>query len=62
MLKFFIFILTHLITSTNRKYRHAGLMCISTISEGCHDQMLPLLSDIVNGILPFLDEIPNPNE
>lgn len=31
-------------------------MAIATIGEGCHDQMLSLLSDIVNGILPFLDD------
>ena len=37
-------------------YKHAGLMAIATIGEGCHDQMVPMLSEIVNGILPFLDD------
>lgn len=34
--------------------RHAAMMAVSAVGEGCHSQMLPLLSDMVDGILPYL--------
>ncbi|CAH3175486.1 unnamed protein product [Porites lobata] len=36
------------------RYRHAGLMAISAVGEGCYKQMETLLPDIVNTVLPFL--------
>jgi len=41
------------------KYRSAALMAVSAIGEGCHDQMLPLLKEMVDGLLPFLND-PHP--
>ena len=38
------------------RYRHAGLMAISTIGERCHKEMSVLLDDLVNGILVFLKD------
>lgn len=35
---------------------HPQLTIFILQSIGCHDNMLPILSDIVNGILPFLDD------
>lgn len=48
--------ISNMCKNENWKFQYAGLMAIATIGEGCHDQMLPLLNDIVNGILPFLDD------
>lgn len=42
--------------SQDWKRRHAGLMALSTLGEGCHDQMLPMLKQIVEGIFPFLED------
>ncbi|KAK2573809.1 Importin-5 [Acropora cervicornis] len=41
------------------RYRHAGLMAISAVGEGCYKQMEALLPDIVNTVLPFLTD-PHP--
>ena len=41
------------------RYRHAGLMAISAVGEGCYKQMETLLADIVNTVLPFLTD-PHP--
>ncbi|XP_078381779.1 importin-5-like [Oculina patagonica] len=38
------------------RYRHAGLMAISAVGEGCYKQMEALLPDIVNTVLPFLTD------
>ncbi|XP_069496567.1 importin-5 [Ambystoma mexicanum] len=38
------------------KYRHAGLMALSAIGEGCHQQMEGILSEIVNFVLLFLQD------
>lgn len=35
------------------KYRHAGLMALSAIGEGCHQQMETILSEIVCVVLRF---------
>ena len=40
----------------NWKSRHAGLMALSVLGEGCHDQMLPNLKQIVEAIFPFLED------
>jgi hypothetical protein len=41
------------------KYRHAGLMALSAIDKGCHQQMEGTLSEIVNFVLLFLQD-PHP--
>ncbi|RWS30151.1 importin-5-like protein [Leptotrombidium deliense] len=38
------------------KHRYAAMMAISAVGEGCHDQMLPLLMQIVDGIIPYLSD------
>uniref|UniRef100_A0A8D0GCP0 Importin 5 n=1 Tax=Sphenodon punctatus TaxID=8508 RepID=A0A8D0GCP0_SPHPU len=40
-------------------YRHAGLMALSAIGEGCHQQMEGILNEIVNFVLLFLQD-PHP--
>ncbi|KAG1681655.1 Importin-5 [Nymphon striatum] len=41
------------------KRRHAALMAISAVGEGCHKHMETILHQIVDGILPFLSD-PHP--
>nr|XP_028584102.1 importin-5 [Podarcis muralis] len=41
------------------KCRHAGLMALSAIGEGCHQQMEGILNEIVNLVLLFLQD-PHP--
>jgi len=41
------------------KYRHAALMAVSAVAEGCCKQMEPLLASVVDSILPFLED-PHP--
>uniref|UniRef100_A0A8C5FDJ4 TOG domain-containing protein n=1 Tax=Gadus morhua TaxID=8049 RepID=A0A8C5FDJ4_GADMO len=41
------------------KYRHAGLMALSAIGEGCHQQMEAILSEIVSFVLLFCSD-PHP--
>lgn len=38
------------------KYRHAGLMAVSAVGEGCIKQMEPTLPQIVDPILGFLKD------
>ncbi|ETE66899.1 Importin-5 [Ophiophagus hannah] len=38
------------------KCRHAGLMALSAIGEGCHQQMEGILNEIVNLVLLFLQD------
>lgn len=38
------------------KYRHAGLMALSAIGEGCHQQMEAILQEIVSFVLLFCDD------
>ncbi|VVC43442.1 Hypothetical protein CINCED_3A008021 [Cinara cedri] len=48
-----------MLSNPNWKFRHAALMAISAVGEGCHKQMQPMLQDILDGILNFLQD-PNP--
>ena len=41
------------------KQRHAALMAISAIGEGCHKQMEAMLDDVMSGVLNFLRD-PHP--
>ena len=36
--------------------RHAGLMAISAVGEGCHKPMEEMLGRIVEAILPFFQD------
>lgn len=38
------------------KYRHAGLMALSAIGEGCHQQMEAILEEIVKSVLDFCSD------
>ena len=38
------------------RYRHAALMAISAVGEGCHKQMENMLGQIVESVLPFLGD------
>ncbi|VDK72111.1 unnamed protein product [Litomosoides sigmodontis] len=40
----------------NWKCRHAAIMGISTVGEGCKRQMEPVIEEIVNNVLPFLGD------
>lgn len=37
-------------------YRHAALMALSAVGEGCHKQMEALLPQIMDGVLSFLQD------
>ena len=37
-------------------YRHAALMAISAVGEGCEKQMTPILGDVVTAVLPFCQD------
>ncbi|KAI3366277.1 hypothetical protein L3Q82_009751 [Scortum barcoo] len=41
------------------KYRHAGLMALSAIGEGCHQQMEAILQEIISFVLLFCSD-PHP--
>ncbi|XP_061917237.1 importin-5 [Entelurus aequoreus] len=42
-----------MLQNTDWKYRHAGLMALSAIGEGCHQQMEATLNEIVGVVLLF---------
>lgn len=48
-----------MLQSHDWKCRHAGLMALSAIGEGCHQQMEPILDETVNSVLHFLQD-PHP--
>uniref|UniRef100_A0A2S2Q881 Importin-5 n=1 Tax=Sipha flava TaxID=143950 RepID=A0A2S2Q881_9HEMI len=48
-----------MLTNPDWKFRHAALMAISAVGEGCHKQMQTVLNDILDGILSFLHD-PHP--
>ncbi|KAJ8031234.1 Importin-5 [Holothuria leucospilota] len=43
----------------NWQHRHAALMAISAVGEGCHKQMETVLEQVVDAVLPFLQD-PHP--
>ncbi|XP_076311257.1 importin-5-like isoform X2 [Tachypleus tridentatus] len=59
MLPLVINILPAMLSSADWKHRHAGLMAVSAIGEGCHRHMEASLPQLVDGILPYLQD-PNP--
>ena len=38
------------------RYRHAALMAISAVGEGCEKQMFPILGEVVNAVLPYVQD------
>lgn len=55
----FLHVVNSLLLDSDWKKRHAGLMGLSTIGEGCQRSMEPMIVEIVNTITPFLhDEHP----
>ena len=46
----------YIVLSADWRYRHAGLMAISAVGEGCQKQMEILLADVTNVVLPFLND------
>ncbi|KAI9554129.1 hypothetical protein GHT06_019401 [Daphnia sinensis] len=48
-----------MLSNTDWRYRHAALMAVSAVGEGCHKEMEPLLTQIMDGILNFLRD-PHP--
>lgn len=51
--------LTEMLRRPEWQARHAALMAFSNAGEGCHDQLVRVLDQIVNGILNFLAD-PHP--
>ncbi|EFN77942.1 Importin-5 [Harpegnathos saltator] len=48
-----------MLSNSDWKYRHAALMAISAIGEGCHKQMEALLPQIMDGVIQYLQD-PHP--
>jgi len=48
--------LTQMLESANWKHRHAALMAISAVGEGCHKQMESMLPQIMHAIVGFLKD------
>ncbi|XP_054167473.1 importin-5-like [Oppia nitens] len=46
--------ISQMLQNTDWKYRFGALMAISAVGEGCHDQMISLLNQIVDAIIPYL--------
>lgn len=49
-------IISQMLQNVDWKQRYAALMAISALGEGCHKQMLPMLEQIVNVIIPFIGD------
>ncbi|XP_071481332.1 importin-5-like [Diadema antillarum] len=54
MLPHIIAIVPSLLQNEDWKSRHAALMAISAVGEGCHNQMEAVLEKVVDSVLPFL--------
>lgn len=48
-----------MLNNNDWKYRHAALMAISAVGEGCHKQMEQILEQIMDGIIQYLQD-PHP--
>ena len=48
--------ISQMLQNPDWKHRFAALMAISAVGEGCHDQIAPMLNQIVDAILPFLND------
>lgn len=47
---------SHTYITADWRYRHAGLMALSAIGEGCHQQMESILNEIVSFVLLFCQD------
>ena len=45
-----------LTTAGDWRWRHAALMAVSAVGEGCLKQMKDMLEEIVDAILPFCQD------
>ncbi|XP_029055806.1 karyopherin beta 3 [Osmia lignaria lignaria] len=48
-----------MLNNSDWKYRHAALMAISAVGEGCHKQMEAILPQIMEGVIQYLQD-PHP--
>nr|XP_033205678.1 importin-5 [Bombus vancouverensis nearcticus] len=48
-----------MLNNSDWKYRHAALMAISAVGEGCHKQMEVILPQIMDGVIQYLQD-PHP--
>ncbi|XP_076164575.1 karyopherin beta 3 [Ptiloglossa arizonensis] len=48
-----------MLNNSDWKYRHAALMAISAVGEGCHKQMETILPQIMDGVIQYLQD-PHP--
>lgn len=48
--------ISQMLQNPDWKHRFAALMAISAVGEGCHDQITPMLNQIVDAIIPFLTD------
>ncbi|KAK0159718.1 hypothetical protein PV327_010803 [Microctonus hyperodae] len=48
-----------MLSNDNWKHRHAALMAISAVGEGCHKQMEDILPQIMEGVIQYLQD-PHP--
>ena len=48
--------MVYFLTSEDWHYRHAALMAISAVGEGCEKQMTPILGEVVAAVLPFCQD------
>ncbi|XP_031831169.1 karyopherin beta 3 isoform X1 [Nomia melanderi] len=48
-----------MLNNSDWKYRHAALMAISAVGEGCHKQMEAILPQIMDGVIQYLQD-PHP--
>ncbi|XP_017765333.1 PREDICTED: importin-5 isoform X3 [Eufriesea mexicana] len=48
-----------MLSNSDWKYRHAALMAISAVGEGCHKQMEAILPQIMDGVIQYLQD-PHP--
>ncbi|XP_033332142.1 karyopherin beta 3 [Megalopta genalis] len=48
-----------MLSNSDWRYRHAALMAISAVGEGCHKQMEAILPQIMDGVIQYLQD-PHP--
>lgn len=48
--------LPQMLDSQNWRERHAALMAISNVAEGCRDVMMPKLNDVLDIVVPRIDD------
>ncbi|XP_071839523.1 importin-5-like [Apostichopus japonicus] len=56
MLPYIIEQIPQFLQNQSWQHRHAALMAISAVGEGCHKQMETVLEQVVDAVLPFLQD------